>query len=222
MFELLGKEFTFTVDVSELPCGVNGALYFVAMDANGNSGNGNNAGPQFGTGYCDAQCPHDIKFIDGEANILDWQTTGSSTGSGKWGTCCPEMDIWEANKISTAYTAHPCGSGVLSQTKCETPETCGDNPDYRYQGWCDKDGCDLNAYRVGVKDFFGEGSDFTIDTSQPITVVTQFLTDDNGDLTEIRRKFIQNGTVHEQPMTALPGMEQQYDSITDEMCTNVK
>ena len=34
---------------------------------------GNKAGAEFGTGYCDAQCPHDIKFINGEANVIDWE-----------------------------------------------------------------------------------------------------------------------------------------------------
>ena len=34
---------------------------------------GNTAGAEFGTGYCDAQCPHDIKFINGEANVIDWE-----------------------------------------------------------------------------------------------------------------------------------------------------
>lgn len=35
MFDLLGQEFTFDVDVSNLPCGLNGAIYFVAMDSDG-------------------------------------------------------------------------------------------------------------------------------------------------------------------------------------------
>lgn len=35
LFNLLNQEFTFTVDVSKLPCGLNGALYFVTMDADG-------------------------------------------------------------------------------------------------------------------------------------------------------------------------------------------
>ena len=35
MFKLKNKEFTFDVDVSELPCGLNGALYFVEMEADG-------------------------------------------------------------------------------------------------------------------------------------------------------------------------------------------
>ena len=54
MFQLLNQEFTFTVDVSNMPCGVNGALYFVEMDKTGNKGNGNMAGAEYGTGYCDA------------------------------------------------------------------------------------------------------------------------------------------------------------------------
>ena len=35
MFKLLNQEFSFEVDASNLPCGLNGALYFVAMDADG-------------------------------------------------------------------------------------------------------------------------------------------------------------------------------------------
>ncbi|OWY91994.1 Glycosyl hydrolase, partial [Phytophthora megakarya] len=37
-FKLLNQEFTLDVDVSKLPCGLNGALYFVQMDADGGSG----------------------------------------------------------------------------------------------------------------------------------------------------------------------------------------
>ena len=32
---LLNKEFTFTIDTSNLPCGLNGALYFVEMQQDG-------------------------------------------------------------------------------------------------------------------------------------------------------------------------------------------
>jgi hypothetical protein len=35
VFNLIGKEFIFTFDVSNLPCGPNGALYFVQMDGDG-------------------------------------------------------------------------------------------------------------------------------------------------------------------------------------------
>ena len=68
MFKLLNQEFTFDVDVSNLPCGLNGALYFTEMDSDGGLTKypNNKAGAKYGTGYCDAQCPHDIKFINGE------------------------------------------------------------------------------------------------------------------------------------------------------------
>ncbi len=38
MFNLLNHEFTFDVDVSNLPCGLNGALYFVEMEKDGGKG----------------------------------------------------------------------------------------------------------------------------------------------------------------------------------------
>jgi cellulose 1,4-beta-cellobiosidase len=69
MFNLLNQEFTFDVDMSSLPCGLNGALYFTEMDADGGASKypNNIAGAKYGTGYCDAQCPHDVKFVNGEA-----------------------------------------------------------------------------------------------------------------------------------------------------------
>jgi|EP01047_Picozoa_sp_COSAG01_P070496 cellulose 1,4-beta-cellobiosidase len=85
LFNLKNKEFTFDVDVSNLPCGLNGALYFVNMDADGGLAKypGNTAGARYGTGYCDGQCPHDIKFINGEANLLNWTGSDSSSGTGE-------------------------------------------------------------------------------------------------------------------------------------------
>ena len=51
MFNLINKEFTFDVDVSNLPCGLNGALYFVEMASDGGLNKGNNkAGAKYGTG----------------------------------------------------------------------------------------------------------------------------------------------------------------------------
>merc|ERR1711933_647108 len=88
MFKLKNREFSVDVDVKSLTCGMNGALYFVAMDADGGKGlNNNEAGAKFGTGYCDAQCPHDIKWFGGTANV-----------DGAMGSCCTELDIWEANR----------------------------------------------------------------------------------------------------------------------------
>merc|ERR1719331_3571407 len=91
MFKLKNREFTYTVDDSQLDCGLNGALYFVAMDQDGG-----------------------------------------------------------ANKKSMAYTMHSCS--VESQTRCEGTD-CGDNGPDRFKGVCDKNGCDINPYRLGEKKF---------------------------------------------------------------------
>jgi cellulose 1,4-beta-cellobiosidase len=64
-FHVLNQEFTFDVDVSNLPCGYNGALYFSEMDPTGGLSNLNKAGASYGTGYCDSQCPTGINFFDG-------------------------------------------------------------------------------------------------------------------------------------------------------------
>ena len=83
MFYLKNKEFSFDADVSNLGCGINGALYFVEMDADGGMSRfpTNKAGAKYGTGYCDAQCPHDIKFINGAANSEGWAVGARVVGA---------------------------------------------------------------------------------------------------------------------------------------------
>jgi len=220
MFKLNGQEFSFDVDVSNLPCGLNGALYFVQMDADGGMAKyaGNKAGAKYGTGYCDAQCPHDIKFINGEANILNWTPSPNDTnaGDGMYGTCCTEMDIWESNSMSAAYTPHVCSTN--NQYRCSGTQ-CGDGSN-RFNGVCDKNGCDFNSYRMGNKAFLGKS--MPVDTSQPFKVVTQFLTSDNtttGTLVEIRRLYVQNGKVIQNSASNFPSFKP-YDSITDQFCTD--
>jgi len=230
MFKLLNKEFTFTVDMSNMPCGLNGAVYFVEMDADGGIAKNptNKAGAKYGTGYCDAQCPHDIKWIDGEANIIGWNKSKSdpNAGAGKYGTCCAELDIWEANKISTQMTVHSCST--QGPHRCEGLE-CGDNngktpgdPGDRFKGVCDKNGCDFNPYREGVHDFYGPGPQFKLDSTKPMKVVTQFITDDGtdtGKLKEMRRFYIQNNKTIYNPQpsyaSVTPG---NWTSISDDMC----
>merc|ERR1711910_116393 len=225
-FNLMNKEFSFDVDVSNMDCGLNGALYLVEMDADGGlSYSGNNAGAEYGTGYCDAQCPHDIKFINGEANMLDWggSDTDPNSGTGRYGSCCAEMDLWEANSRAQAYTTHPCA--ISGAYRCEGTE-CGDNDSgERYDGVCDKDGCDFASYRYGDQKYWGKGSGFTINTeTKKITVVTQFITHDgtdNGDLVEVRRFYRANGQEFQNSKAtfdSIAGM----DSITDEFCQKGK
>ncbi|KAF8603702.1 cellobiohydrolase I [Ceratobasidium sp. AG-I] len=215
MFKLKNQEFTFDVDVSNLPCGLNGALYFSQMDADGGKAKypNNKAGAKYGTGYCDAQCPRDIKFINGESNSVGWtgSTSDSNSGTGNYGTCCNEMDVWEANSDATAYTPHPCtGTG---QTRCTTTGCAS---------VCDQAGCDFNSYRMGDKTFYGKG--LTVDTNKKITVVTQFITADGtatGALSEIRRIYVQDGKVIQNSKTNIPGMDA-YDSVSDKFCAAQK
>ncbi|KAK7037534.1 Exoglucanase [Paramarasmius palmivorus] len=221
-FNLLGQEFSFDVDMSNLPCGLNGALYFVEMAADGGMEGNNAAGAKYGTGYCDTQCPHDIKFIGGEANVEGWEPSPNdqNAGKGQYGACCNEMDIWEANNNAAAYTPHVCTGTGTGQTRCEGTD-CGDG-DQRYDGICDKDGCDFNSFRMGDQTFLGPG--MTVDTNSKFTVVTQFVTDSNstsGTLTEIRRLYVQNGQVIQNSQTNIPGMDA-FDSITDEFCNQQK
>jgi cellulase len=99
------------------------------------------------------------------------------------------MDIWEANAAATVLTPHTCNAagsfGCIGETECG-PNT----------GVCDKNGCGINPFREGSKNYYGEG--FTVDTTKPFTVVTQFISSDgtdNGVLSEIRRLYIQEGKV---------------------------
>lgn len=156
-----------------------------------------------------------------KANIVNW--TGSdndaNSGTGEYGSCCNEMDIWEANSISAAYTPHPCT--VDGQTRCESTD-CGATSDDRYGGVCDPDGCDFNSYRMGNTTFYGPGD--TVDTSSVFTVVTQFITDDgtsSGTLSEIRRFYVQDGKVIANSNADISGVDA-VNSITDSFCAAQK
>ncbi|CEL59238.1 hypothetical protein RSOLAG1IB_03171 [Rhizoctonia solani AG-1 IB] len=212
IFKPKNREFTFDVDASNLSCGLNGALYFVQMDADGGMSKypTNKAGAKYGTGYCDAKCPRNLHFINGEANIIDWQPspTDPDDGLGRYGACCNEVDIWDANSFSTAYIANPCA--VQGLTRCSGSECTS---------YCDRDGCDFNPYRLGSRAYYGKG--MTIDTTQKITIVTQFITADNtttGALREIRRLYIQNGKLIQNVKSSISELSS-YDSISEEYCS---
>ncbi|KAF2732171.1 endoglucanase-like protein [Polyplosphaeria fusca] len=174
LLHLVGKEFTFDVDVSKLPCGMNGALYLSEMEAKGGQGDLNKGGAAYGTGYCDAQC-YVTPWVNGVGNI-----------KGE-GICCNELDIWEANARSTQLAPHTCSKPGLY--RCNGDE-CGRT------GVCDKNGCGNNPYANGEKSYYGPSASSKVDTSKPFTVVTQFPSK-NGTLTEIVRKYVQNGKVIE-------------------------
>ncbi|KAI2638108.1 concanavalin A-like lectin/glucanase domain-containing protein [Xylaria nigripes] len=178
MLRLLGQELTFTVDLSALPCGENGALYLSEMDKTGGRNQYNTGGANYGSGYCDAQCP-----------VQTWKNGTLNTDNS--GYCCNEMDILEGNSQSHALTPHPCTE----------------------ESGCDKSGCSYNPYGSGFKDYFGPGK--TVDTSKPVTIITQFNTDDGtttGTLTSITRKYMQDGQV-------LPSANPNGDIISTEGCS---
>jgi len=158
MFTLLNRELSFDVDMVNMGCGMNAALYFISMPENGVIEPGN-VGAQFGTGYCDAQPAQPGR------------------------PACDEMDIWEANSLTTVYTTHPCNGNS-----------------------CDAWGCSLNAYTRGAQNFYCRGGGCQVDSTKPHTVVTQFITTDgtdNGSLSEIKRFYVQEGRRIEIPSVIL-------------------
>ncbi|KAG8872362.1 hypothetical protein FRB97_007705 [Tulasnella sp. 331] len=195
LFQLLQKEFTFDVNLSQVGCGMNAALYFSEMNVDGGKATTNVAGPKYGTGYCDAQCPSGDNFIDGQANFANTAQ------------CCTEMDIWEANAISNAFTTHGCLQ--------DGPYAC---PSTGCSGQCDGNGCAFNAYGMGAKTFYGPGE--TVDTGSKFTVVTQFITDNglpSGNLAQIRRIYVQNGVVIQNAMSQVSGI-QSTNAISTAFC----
>lgn len=225
MFHLKNREFTFTADDSHVGCGLNGALYFVQMEKDGGKSKykkyNDMAGAKYGTGYCDAQCPHDMKWIHGRANVEDWvpSETDSNAGTGKYGTCCTEIDLWEANKHAMAFTMHACDH---QDYRCSGSK-CGDNGDDRFSGVCDKNGCDIQNYRLNGKGskFFGPGSDYEIDSTKPVQVTTQFMTadgTDTGKLNRVKQFYTQNGKTVEHPMYTVNGHS--HKTISDEFCAH--
>ncbi|KAK7737656.1 hypothetical protein SLS63_002785 [Diaporthe eres] len=197
MLQLTGQEFTFDVDMSKLPCGMNSALYLSEMEATGgkDSSDLSVAGAEYGAGYCDAQC-YTTPFINGLGNI---------NGSG---VCCNELDIWEANARATHIAPHPCN--VPGLYACDANgEDCGDN------GVCDKSGCSMNPYKMGHPEYYG--LDLEVDTTRPFTVVTQFPSDQSGQLTAIRRLYIQDGKTIEMPISTVEGVPAQ-NFLNDEYC----
>ncbi|OCL07667.1 glycoside hydrolase family 7 protein [Glonium stellatum] len=206
LFKLLNKEFTFDVDVSKVPCGINGALYLSEMSATGGASALNAAGAKYGTGYCDAQCPQQ-NFFNGEANL-----------NNTYGSCCNEMDLWEANNAATALTPHPCN--ITGPYKCSGAH-CGSGSAH-YDGVCDEDGCDYNPYRMGTRSYYGPN--MTVDTSRKFTVVTQFPTNDNtttGTLKEIRRLYVQDGKVIHNAALSVAGITP-TNAISDSFCSAQK
>ncbi|KAK3352472.1 concanavalin A-like lectin/glucanase domain-containing protein [Lasiosphaeria hispida] len=91
MFTLMDNEFTFDVHLSTVECGLYSTLYLVAMDEDGGMAkySSNKAGAKYGTGYCDAQCARDLKFVGGKGNAEGWKASSNHANAGvSYGGCC--------------------------------------------------------------------------------------------------------------------------------------
>ncbi|KAF7324293.1 Glucanase [Mycena sanguinolenta] len=65
----------------------------------------------------------------------------------------------------------------------------------------------------------------TVDTTQPFTVVTQFITNDNtatGTLSQINRIYVQNGKVIQNSFTDIAGISPAVNAISDNFCNQQK
>jgi cellulose 1,4-beta-cellobiosidase len=87
---LLNKEIRLDIDLSNVNCGLNAAVYLVEMKSS--------AFPKFGGGYVDAQCPKDIKI----------KPDGTFNTDFSFEACGVEIDLIEANNDAMAFTLHPC------------------------------------------------------------------------------------------------------------------
>merc|ERR1719213_689929 len=126
------------------------------MDKTGNKGALNEAGAPYGTGYCDGQCARDLKWVAGKANSEGWIPNKAdpynNSCEGNMGACCAEMDLWEANKVATAFTPHP--ATIEGLHVCMGDEECGSQDGDRFIAPTDRDGCDINAFRMGDQQFY--------------------------------------------------------------------
>ncbi|KAL8314806.1 hypothetical protein RB593_008416 [Gaeumannomyces tritici] len=212
MFTLMNNEFAFDVDLSTIGCGLNSALYFVAMKEDGgmSSEPNNKAGAKYGTGYCDAQCARDLKFVGGQANVEGWKESDSdeNAGVGRLGACCAEIDIWESNSQAFAFTPHPCENN--NYHVCEDQNCGGTYSEDRFAGGCDANGCDFNPYRMGNPDFYGPGK--TIDTTKKFTVITRFQP---GRQYQV---LMQGGRTFEVPGAKFDGIPGENAHLTPEFC----
>ncbi|KAK0386021.1 hypothetical protein NLU13_5858 [Sarocladium strictum] len=200
MFTLNNNEFAFDVDLS-------------TADGGKKSYSTNQAGAKYGTGYCDAQCARDLKFVGGKANVDGWEPSSNdaNAGVGKYGACCAEIDIWESNAHSFAFTPHPCENNKYHV--CQDSNCGGTYSEDRFAGLCDANGCDYNPYRMGNTNFYGKG--LTVDTSKNslTSVVTQFAP------RKLTQFLVQNGKKFVIPSPTYDGISSSSD-ITPEFCDN--
>jgi len=124
------------------------------------------------------------------------------------GSCCNEMDIWEANSRSAHVAPHTCnktGLYMCTGAECE------------FEGVCDKNGCGWNPARVNIRDYYGRGAGFKVNTEKKFTVITQFPASTDGKVREIKRLYVQDGKLIDAHVVSRPGLPQ-TNTINDPFC----
>lgn len=217
-FHLPGNEIAFDVDVSTVDCGVNAAFTFVAMDADGGlarwSSGGAGAGAEYGTGYCDARCSREQRWIAGGANAEGWipHAAGEDPrggGYGGLGACCGELAVLDSNSHSVSMSSHLC-PWENRYSVCEGVHECGGAE--RGVG-CDVWGCDYNPFRMGVPEFYGRNKS-GVDSGRAFTVVTRFA--ETGEVTKF---FVQDGArIEMPPPRGIAGLPEGDNGLTRDMC----
>ena len=89
-WHLLGKQLSYTVDLSRVGCSCNAALYFISMP--GFNASSSEPDPR-GNFYCGANA--------GKPSI-------NTSAAGGRGNYCPELDVLEANRFAAQSTPHIC------------------------------------------------------------------------------------------------------------------
>ena len=198
------EEISFEVDVSDVKCTYNAAIYMVAMRTDTFDL------ANCGVGYADAQCPTDMQVNpDG--------TPGQPLGASTTWNCATEMDLMEVNREASAFTTHPCASSTNGGSVCRDNENdC--------KAKCDRPGCDWNPYRTAsltqnevARNFYGYGSEFQINTERPFYVISSY---DKATKT-FRQRFEQDEkTLDFPPVTTNLGTPEQqtHEQLTDAYC----
>jgi hypothetical protein len=138
-------------------------------------------------------------------------------GEGGRGICCAELDLWEANRHSMQLALHPMKTDE-SQTVCYLEGECGSQKEgERDVGPTDRNGCYINPYFFGHKKFYGPGKDYTINTLEPFTIVTEFR-EKSGDLEGMYQYYYQDGKKIMQPEYGFGS----GNAMTDDFCEKAR
>ena len=95
---------------------------------------------------------------------------------------------------------------------------CGSRDEDRFIAPTDRDGCDINAFRMGERNVYGPGPQFHVNTEKPFKEVTRFH-EPAGELTSIDQFYMQDGSEIHHPNYAACGND---NFVSDAVCAAQK